>query len=107
MKRETPTHREGMQGPGTHRQHSTAQAQGRSAEAQRARVLAHLRQHHRLTTIEARERLNVLHPAGRVFELRARGHRIETLWRTERDAAGNPHHVAEYVLMPGAAEVSQ
>ena len=86
-----------MRGPGTSPVYTTAAL---SSEAQRARILAHLREHHRLTTLEARQRLSVMHPAARVRELREMGHRIETLWREDHDAAGNPHRVAEYVLMP-------
>ena len=97
MKRETPTRREDMQGPETSPVYTTAAL---SSEAQRARILAHLREHHRLTTLEARQWLSVMHPAARVRELRERGHRIETLWREDHDTAGNPHRVAEYVLMP-------
>jgi len=61
-----------------------------------------------MTTLEARQRLNVLHPAARVLELREMGHRIETLWREDHDAGGHSHRVAEYVLMPTiGGEVSE
>lgn len=51
-----------------------------------------------LTTVAAREELGVLHPGGRVLELRKRGYLIDTRSRTEFDAHGRPHRVAAYVL---------
>lgn len=51
-----------------------------------------------VTTLEARERLDVIHPAARVLELRERGHRITTTWVRASDAWGRAHRVARYVL---------
>lgn len=51
-----------------------------------------------LSTIEARERLGVMHSSGRVMELRRAGHRIETVSTTRHDEHGRPHRCATYVL---------
>lgn len=69
-------------------------------ESQRQRILAWLRIHHTLTTLQAREELDVLHPAGRVMELRKKGHNIITHWTVE-DTAKGAHRVARYVLLAG------
>jgi len=68
--------------------------------AQRARLLAHLRRAP-LTTLEARERLNIMHPGGRVLELRRAGYEIVTVWTHATDHDGRPHRVARYVLRSG------
>ena len=68
---------------------------------QRNAILAAL-QRGPLTTVQAREGLGILHPGGRVLELRKLGYRIETQSRTEFDSHGRPHRVASYVLR-GAA----
>ncbi len=52
-----------------------------------------------ITTIEARERLDIMHPAARVRELRARNWDIATVWATTENAQVNRHRNARYVLM--------
>lgn len=70
-----------------------------SASAQRARLLAALRQGP-VSTIKARHELDILAPAPRVHELRHReGIKIITHWRKESTPEGFVHRVAEYVLM--------
>lgn len=71
-----------------------------STAAQRARLLAHLRRDS-LTTLEARERLNIMHPGGRVLELRRMGYPIVTVWTWDADHEGRLHRVARYALMSG------
>lgn len=67
-----------------------------SAETQRRRLHAYLRDHGNISTIEARAELAIMAPAARVWELRHdEGHRIIT----ERDS----HRVARYYLLPPAA----
>lgn len=51
-----------------------------------------------LTTVHGREVLGILHPGGRVLELRKLGYRIETQSLTELDSHGRAHRVASYVL---------
>ncbi|KAF0235299.1 MAG: hypothetical protein FD177_53 [Desulfovibrionaceae bacterium] len=68
-----------------------------TATAQRARLLDALRRGS-LTTLEARRRLDVMHPAARVMELRRLGFNIVTIWTTDVTAEGNTHRVACYQL---------
>ncbi|GAB6036977.1 helix-turn-helix domain-containing protein [Fundidesulfovibrio butyratiphilus] len=68
-----------------------------TASAQRARLLDALRRES-LTTLEARSKLDVLHPAARVMELRRRGHSIVTVWTVDLTPEGRPHRVARYIL---------
>ncbi len=69
--------------------------------AQRARLLEYLQLHQKITTLEARSDLDVMHPAGRVQELREEGLDIITHRRIDHTSEGKPHRVAEYVLMGG------
>lgn len=71
--------------------------------AQQARLLAALRQNP-ITTIEAREVLAIMHPAGRIKELRAQGYEIVTLWQTDSDVSKTRHRVGLYCLMQEAAK---
>jgi hypothetical protein len=76
---------------------------GNSSSAQRARILAALRQGP-VTTFDARKRLDVPHPAGRVMELRKAGHEIATFWINDLSEVGKKHRVARYVLRAPRAE---
>jgi hypothetical protein len=59
-------------------------------------------QKHPVSTIYAREELDIMAPAPRVFELRNnQGLNIFTHWKTESTACGKNHRVAEYVLLAG------
>lgn len=70
-----------------------------SAAAQRQRILKHL-QCSTLTTLQAREQLDIMHPAMRVLELKRHGFAIKTEWTTEYSAGGSKHRIARYVLQP-------
>lgn len=70
---------------------------------QRAELLAYMKQHGKVSTIESRERLGVSHPAARIMEMRRQGFNIETRRVLEADASGRLHGVALYVLKGGAA----
>jgi len=72
-----------------------------STAAQRARILDYLQRNRALTTLQARNLLNVMHPDARVMELRKHGYNIITNRRKDADSEGRLHSVAEYVLMPG------
>lgn len=54
-----------------------------------------------LTTVEIRDYLNILHPAGRILELRAEGFNIATLWETVDADNGNKHRIGLYVWLRG------
>ncbi|MFU8790344.1 MAG: helix-turn-helix domain-containing protein [Methylobacter sp.] len=60
-------------------------------------MIDYLQKHNRLTTIEARLKLDVMHPAARVQELKASGFNIVT----HKRHVDNHRKVAEYVLLPG------
>lgn len=65
--------------------------------SQRQRILAWLITAS-LTTLQAREELDIMHPAMRVKELRHQGHNIVTHWETV-DTGKAKHRVASYVLL--------
>ena len=73
------------------------------SQLQRARILKALEIAGKdgMSTIELREALDILHPAGRVQELRESGHQIATVWTVTANAQGNTHRCARYVLQPG------
>ncbi len=68
---------------------------------QRSRILAELTKAGACgcTTIQLREIIDVLHPAGRILELRDEGHIILTRWVVSENAQGRKHRNARYVLM--------
>jgi hypothetical protein len=74
------------------------QSGSNSLPAQRQRLLNYLRNHGSITTIEARRELDVIHPAGRVLDLRKAGEPIDTVWVEDITEQGKPHRVAKYVL---------
>ncbi|CAE6946238.1 hypothetical protein R69608_05536 [Paraburkholderia nemoris] len=78
---------------------SVKQQYSNDATAQRNRILAALRTHGSLTTLEARRRLDVLHPAARVMELRDAGFLISTVWSVDHNELGSQHRVARYHLL--------
>lgn len=73
-----------------------------SARQQRERLLDALTKTP-ITTLKAREDLDVFHPAARIYELRKRGFNIQTHRRTVDTARGTHSKVAEYVLFNGAS----
>jgi hypothetical protein len=74
-----------------------------SLAAQRQCVITALRDMcEGLTTIELREKYDVMMPAARVHELRWMfGFNIARMWTHDINAQGNRHSVARYVLLPG------
>jgi hypothetical protein len=76
-----------------------------SASTQKKRLVKYFEKNTRLSTMEARNKMVILHPGGRINELRAKGYLIETHWTNEIDANGVPHRVGLYVYQ-GKQEVS-
>lgn len=73
-----------------------------AAATQRQRLLAHLFVYGRISTIEARENLDVMAPAPRIYELRHKYgylNRIITVEEIQINAQGNEHRVGVYVLL--------
>ena len=66
-----------------------------ATEEQVARVLARL-QRGPATTLQLREEEDVLHPAGRVKQLRGRGHNIVTVFVDRQTTSGTWHRVGLY-----------
>lgn len=66
---------------------------------QRQRILRYLQNNNRMTTLQARTELDILHPAARVQELKAQGHNIITYRRQASTDKGDHKAVAEYVLL--------
>lgn len=69
---------------------------GAGRQAQRTRLLSAIRQFP-VSTIEARQFLDIMHPAGRVKELRECGWRIDTHWISQETDCGRRHRVALYI----------
>ena len=70
-----------------------------SAESLRDKILVWLR-NNALTTLHARNELDVFHPTARIQELRDIGHQISTHWETI-DTGKNKQRVSKYVLYGG------
>ena len=73
-----------------------------SAAAQRRRTLEALESGPK-STIELRRRWDILSPAPRILELRARGYMILTNWVQQATDCGKLHRVALYVLVSTTA----
>lgn len=69
-----------------------------NAHNQRLRLLGWLKKYKRITTVEARAKLNILHPPARILELRRSGCNIITNWATIYDNMNQAHRVGEYIL---------
>lgn len=74
------------------------QYKGLDTDTQCRRIFAAL-QLGTLDTCEARKYLDVLHPAGRVQQLRKQGHEILTLRVPVKTESGIKHSVGRYVLI--------
>ena len=72
---------------------------GNDAETQANRSLEAFQTLISLTTQDLRQDLDIMHPAGRVKELRARGYDIQTHWQNYPTACGKLHRMARYVFM--------
>ena len=72
---------------------------GNSTDAQRARLLAAMREAGHITTTEARLFLEIMNPSQRVTDLRNKGVAVVTTRTVEPSEAGlAPHRQARYVL---------
>ncbi|KTD22000.1 helix-turn-helix domain-containing protein [Legionella israelensis] len=75
--------------------------------SQRARIIRHFQEKSpRLSTIQAREQYGILHPGGRIMELRNKGYQIDTHWIRETDSNGVLHRIGLYVYHGGNKEAS-
>jgi hypothetical protein len=71
---------------------------GNTSHSQRSRIIAWFNETKPcLTTTEARQKLGIMSPASRIFELKRMGHKISLLWTNQVDTNGVPHRAGEYV----------
>mgnify|MGYP000167356351 CR=1 FL=1 len=70
-----------------------------SVFSQRLKILGWFKNNPSLATEQARRELGIMHPAGRIGELRKRGYNILTHWADYPTADGSFHRMAKYVLM--------
>lgn len=73
-----------------------------SAKAQCARILAYLREHKSISTIEATSKLDIIHPPRRIKDLREKGYLINMVWSCEPTPCGRMHRVGRYYLIQEA-----
>jgi len=73
-----------------------------TTSSQRQRILKHLTEIGPVTTLEARQELDVMHPAARIMELRRRGHDIQAYRYVDCTDRGKSHRVPRYVLIKQA-----
>ena len=79
----------------------TPHSDSNSAHDQRQRLLEWLQLHGKIDTIAARNELDILMPAARVWELKHNfGHPIDKVWINRPTDCGKLHRVALYVLLP-------
>jgi hypothetical protein len=71
---------------------------GAGADTQAERMLRALRDGP-ITSHEARQFLDVIHPAGRIKSLRDEGHDILTGWVIQTSACGKPHRIGRWSLI--------
>lgn len=69
-----------------------------SAHNQCLKLLDWLLEKGSITTTQAREHLDIMHPAGRVNELREAGYLIILIWDSWTSDYGIKHRIARYVL---------
>ncbi len=78
------------------------QTAGTDSGTQRGRLRIGFQHFPFISTAEARAGLDILHPAARIQELRAEGHKIQTLWTVVVYEGGDQHRVANYLWQRGA-----
>jgi hypothetical protein len=67
------------------------------AHNQRLAILSWLNSHPNLDTLQARQH-GIMHPSGRILELKRQGYKIKSHRAIRYDSQGNPRRVAVYVL---------
>ena len=72
------------------------------ASSQRARMIKYMHTQP-LDTLTARKELDVMHPAARIQELKAQGHKIDTVKIKRASECGKLHTVAMYVWRESGA----
>ena len=65
---------------------------------QRERILRHLQDYGQITTIDAFKEYGITRLSGRIFELRADGHKISSTYTMGKNRYGEPVRFATYRL---------
>lgn len=81
------------------RQKRPSRHTGNSAFSQRMRIVDWFTNKPSLTTEQARRELDIMHPGGRIMELRNMGYNILTFWEDVPTASGKTRRIARYVML--------
>ena len=71
----------------------------KSKATERTRIVEYLKNNHKLTTIDSRERLGIMNPAQRVSELIKKGAPIGKDYTMQTDSTGARHRVRVYIWL--------
>lgn len=71
---------------------------GDTFNSQNKIILGHMQMYGGITSIEAFKKYGITRLSGRIFDLRMRGHDIETIRRTGKNRNGHTVNYAEYIL---------
>lgn len=82
---------------------SRKQKYSNSIRSQCTRLLNLFLERNKLNTFQIRNE-GIMHPGGRVLDLRCMGHKIDLNWVREPDCNGVPHRVGLYVYKGHAKE---
>lgn len=82
----------------TKKLHASRKSKSSALAAQHKRLLSALKEDN-FSTLAARKELDIMHPAGRIRELRKKGYEIITQWQWEPTDSVKPHKVGLYILM--------
>lgn len=69
-----------------------------STTVQRQQIHEYLKINGSASTFDLRNTLDIMHPAGRIFELRKKGIKIKTIKINQASPQGELHKVAYYIL---------
>ncbi|GAB6191293.1 helix-turn-helix domain-containing protein [Desulfocastanea catecholica] len=70
----------------------------KKGKTQSARLLEYLQANTKATALQCHEELSIMHPAGRIRDLRKQGWPIGTNYYQQIDARGVEHRAAQYYL---------
>ena len=71
----------------------------KSKSTERTRIVEYLKNNHKLTTLDAREKLGIMNPAQRISELIKKGAQIGKDYTIQTDSTGARHRVRVYIWL--------
>ena len=98
MTKNENTKNKGLATPATNPKTHKPNFNDNSTFNQRLKLLDWLLERGSITTDQARQHLDIMHPAGRIKDLRNAGYLIVTIWVTWQSEFGIKHRVAKYLL---------